>query len=547
MTRAFHRRPRAADHRRTHGGAVRDGIFQAGRVVEIAAHAAAATRMVAPPPCRDPLPAAERGGDHRVSDVAGESCWTQALVTLPAAAGVTGVTSRRVAWLLAAGALAVRMAVVLSSRRYQATGDGSDYMRLSRALLAGQGMPSAFRDGPSAFRPPGYPLLAAAALAVHDSVTTLRLLNAAIGTLTVVLVGAMAAEVARRCGRDPAAPRLVALVLAGFAPPFVLMDTTPMSEPLASALLVGGLLTALKACRSGRLLPAAAAGVIGGAAVVVRPAGAVVLVAITVVVWSPRHGQLVGSARAGLVTLAVGAALVLPYTARNAARFHAFLPVTDASGVTLAGAYNDVARLSPDHPGRWIVPFAVPALEPVLADRRLDERQMSSQMLAIVKRYARSHPAYAASVPLRNLVRMVAGDRADTVHDVAGLGLGPTAAGLWRWGGGLLLALGGLGLIVHRPRAPRSRCGALASCWPSPPASREARCATSCPPSCSWSPRRRPVSRSWWAGDGAAGRTALGLPVRGRRGRGPCSGAAKRGTCCDRVRGDGERGESRCG
>src|SRR3954454_15461771 len=105
---------------------------------------------------------------------------------------------RRTLFLVAGGALALRVAVALYGRDLQLAPDPHDYLRHATSIANGDGYPAtllAAPGSPSALRPPLFPYLLGAAQAVagHPRASAL-LLEALLGTVAVLLVWFIAAE-----------------------------------------------------------------------------------------------------------------------------------------------------------------------------------------------------------------------------------------------------------------------------------------------------------------------------------------------------------------
>jgi 4-amino-4-deoxy-L-arabinose transferase-like glycosyltransferase len=240
---------------------------------------------------------------------------------------------------IAAGALAVRVVYVLAVVRHDTpVGDAQTYTLLARALAHGDGYvrPLALASGvhtPTAEFPPLWPLV----LAVPErlgitSPTALRLLGAAIGTATVVLMGLLARRVATP------STGLVAAGLAAVSPFLVSFDSSLQAEGLYALAVTAALLLLAYGLRDGvRLRWWLAAGVALGLAALTRTE-ALLLVPVVVVpvaragVDAGHWWQRVGVACLGIVVL-VGA-----WTIRNAVQLHVFQPLTNNSGTLVAGS-----------------------------------------------------------------------------------------------------------------------------------------------------------------------------------------------------------------
>src|SRR5206468_10977698 len=121
-------------------------------------------------------------------------------------------------------ALLVRLAVVgLTHDSYRLRDDPADYHRLGVSLAGGHGFAHsvvAAGDGPTAFRPPLYPLTLGAVYTVAGHrVVVARVVQAVVGTITVALLGVLAGLLWDR------RVALVAMGLAAIYPAVVLTDT----------------------------------------------------------------------------------------------------------------------------------------------------------------------------------------------------------------------------------------------------------------------------------------------------------------------------------
>ena len=104
--------------------------------------------------------------------------------------------ARRLA-LVAAGALAVRVAAAFGAKDNLVQGDAMIFHQVAQNIADGEGFTQAFADAPTAEHPPGWEVvLAAADLVGGNGYFSHRLLGAAIGTVTVVLIGLLGRRVA---------------------------------------------------------------------------------------------------------------------------------------------------------------------------------------------------------------------------------------------------------------------------------------------------------------------------------------------------------------
>jgi 4-amino-4-deoxy-L-arabinose transferase-like glycosyltransferase len=320
---------------------------------------------------------------------------------------------RRVVGLLLALALVVRLGYVAATPGYEAVNDAHNYDVHARSIAAGHGF-ARIGSGPSgqtAFRPPGYPYFLAGVYAVSgvdraDPETRYRagrVANALVGTAIVALIGVLCVQL---LGRRVA---LAAMVLGAVYLPLVLVGGTLMSEPLFAALLLGALAAAVHHRRSARRYRwALLAGVLGGLAVLTRANAAILLAPLAIAVWDlrPRWSWRALAPPAALVAVAI--ATVSPWTIRNAAVLHSFVPVTTQLGTALAGTYNDEARTDREHPASWRSLRRVPDYQYLIRRwREIPEATLDRELRGAALRYAADHPGYVPKVVLWNTLRML--------------------------------------------------------------------------------------------------------------------------------------------
>jgi hypothetical protein len=220
---------------------------------------------------------------------------------------------------VAALALGLRLVYLFSSRSDPISGDAFFYRSTARFLSEGSELVNPITMEPSALHPPGWPLLMAPLdLMGVDSRFGYQLLAAALGTLTVVLVGRLGLAVAD--GR-------VGLVAAGIAavyPNLWLHERTLLAEVALLPLVAGLLLVVHRHIVGPRLALAAAMGTIIGALALVRPEELMLLavLAVPVTLYAGRS-RLSLIRRWSMCVVAVTAALLVlsPWIAYNAQRF----------------------------------------------------------------------------------------------------------------------------------------------------------------------------------------------------------------------------------
>jgi 4-amino-4-deoxy-L-arabinose transferase-like glycosyltransferase len=167
-------------------------------------------------------------------------------------------------WVLFLLASALVLRIFLAYRfRFAVSFDEAHYLRLAAAFL---------QHGPFAllhpYWPPFFPLVIAVfKLPVGNLETAGRLVNILAGCLTVALVYRMARELFSR--REA----LISAAFMAFYPPVAFHSTNVMPESLFSLLALAGIVFGWKALRRKRLLPGLAAGLLWGAAYLVKPEG----------------------------------------------------------------------------------------------------------------------------------------------------------------------------------------------------------------------------------------------------------------------------------
>lgn len=311
--------------------------------------------------------------------------------------------------------------------------DSYDYDRIAASVADGDGYPPATvfsgGPGPSAFRPPAYPYLLGAVYALTGTADkgqrweAGRILQAVLGVAIVGLVALIAFQV---WGPMMA---LLASAIAAVYPPLIYAGTSLLTEPLFTAFLLGGIAAILR-YRSDEagMRWLVVAGLCGGLATLTRTNGVVVVIALALGAWTlgPRIGWRALS-RPALV-VAVAAAALVPWTIRNAAELHAFVPVSTQTGIGLAGQYNDVAA---GDRATWFPAYLVPRYCPLffrvprcpldsqkgkqLPPRALGEVALNDRLTRLSKDFALDHPTHVISAGFWNGLRFL-----DLENPVAG-------------------------------------------------------------------------------------------------------------------------------
>jgi len=186
------------------------------------------------------------------------------------------------------------------------------------------------------FRPPAYPVfLAAVTLGHPERIALAKAAGAASGALVPLLLAALAARLF-------GSPGIAALAGVGAAldPSLILLASDIQSEAIFVPLLLASGLALLGAADRPSPLLAVAAGALLGAAALARPSALAVapLLAAPFVDrrWEARmRVRLAGSALLGL------ALALVPWTARNALRFHELIVVSDSAAAAFYDGNSD--------------------------------------------------------------------------------------------------------------------------------------------------------------------------------------------------------------
>lgn len=364
--------------------------------------------------------------------------------------------------------LILMLAVVLRAGEvqrapYKPVGDARAYLTLGGQIAETGGYASTDRGaggsrGPSAYYAPAYPYLLGALDRITGNapmsagqVHVARLAGAVLGTLLVGFIGLIALEL---FGIDMA---LLAMALAGIYPALIEMSSTLAAENLMVVFAMAAVWTALRAQRSGDPLRwIIATGVLTGLATLTHTSAFLVLVPLGVAVW--RSVPVFGRRELGAIAVLIVSTLLTltPWLVRDGLVMKTFVPVTDESGLTLAGTYNSTSAHS-DPKYRWLFYTEVPGYA-AIAHRAygMSETQLDSKLESRVLDYVAHHPGAPARVAWQNTLRMFELDGSHAWRASAtsiGLQAGVARIGVYCFWALCAMAL--LGLIVPRAlRAP---------------------------------------------------------------------------------------------
>lgn len=364
----------------------------------------------------------------------------------------------RPVWALVALALVLRLGVVAASVDVPLTLDPADFSRTALSIADGHGYPPTNRApglGPSAFRPPAYPVAVAAvyALVGQEAPPAARALGAVLGTIAACLAGLIAARIwGRRAG-------VATLAVAAVAPPMVVLSTALVSETLFVPLVLAAVAAALESPRSRHPLRwALCAGLLVGLAELTRTNAAVLALPLGFAVWrTPRLRLRALAAPATLVAAAL--ATVAPWTIRNALVMHAFVPVSTEVGYTLAGTYDAASRADTHWPAVWkeAEHGASPEYAPIIfaaSIHRWGEQTLGAHLEAAALADIRRDPTYVLEVGFWNTLRLFHFGELDyAVANMRDTGIPAAPALLEIFGFYPLVALALLGIALGAARA----------------------------------------------------------------------------------------------
>ena len=297
--------------------------------------------------------------------------------------------------LILALALAFRVTwVVFSDWRPTPDDDAFRYDFSARMLAEGRGYIH-LNGEPTAFWPPGYPLLLSAAYVVFgDSFRVAQLLNVALGTATVGLVYLVGR---RTLGPQPAL--LGAAIIAAF-PSLVFYTAVTLSE---TAFIFLTLLAVYLLLGEGRrrgpddLRVLAVAGLVLGFASLVR--GQALFLPLAFVPFWLRSGIDWGRVAQKLIVLGLGAGLIVgAWTTRNAIQMDAFVLISTNAGIAFWVGHNEGANGTDGILHRYNPPADYPELDHVEREVRFNNDTFRDGLS-----YAVTHPGHETVLVFRKL------------------------------------------------------------------------------------------------------------------------------------------------
>lgn len=224
-------------------------------------------------------------------------------------------------------ALAMRLVFVLAVPPGPLSGDAKEYDGLAVRLAQGKGYVTESGE-PTAFRPPGYPVvLAAIYLSTGPHLVGVRIVQAFLGAGICVLVYL----IARRCFTPAVAT--FSGYLCSVYPPLVLNTSEIMSEPVFTFGLLLGIWRLLVATKPMQFL---LAGLVLGLALLTKPM--LVFFFPLLFLWIWLNARVLAVLR--IMLISTGMLLVVsPWTLRNYVHFHAVVPLATLGGLALYNSY----------------------------------------------------------------------------------------------------------------------------------------------------------------------------------------------------------------
>jgi 4-amino-4-deoxy-L-arabinose transferase-like glycosyltransferase len=313
-------------------------------------------------------------------------------------------------------ALTLRV-VYVETTSFQSIDDAGTYNRLGAQIAQlGDYKPSTGFDsgaggthGPTAYFPPAYPYFIALVDIVDGHRTGgktallgIRLGGAVLGTIAVVLLGLVALEA------FGAGVALAAIALAAVYPVFIELAGTLVAENLLVVFMLASVWTALRARRSPRPFQwIAATGVLAGLATLSHENAAIFVIPLAVAAAGAVGRTWRRRALGALTLLVATAAMIAPWTIRNAVELHHFIPVADETGITLRGTYNQASASNHRLPYKWRFYWSIPQ-DAGVKQRAFHEKEvpLSGQLESRALHYIGRHPTAPLAVGWSNLRRM---------------------------------------------------------------------------------------------------------------------------------------------
>ena len=232
--------------------------------------------------------------------------------------------NQRYKWLIFMGlvlAFVLRLGYVLSVEDGVYWVDEEDYMALGQSIAQGDGYLNSAGE-PTAFRPPGYPLLLAALYKLGiQSAPSIRLVQVMMGVITIFFIALIALRY-----MGPAVAVLSVMAAAGY-PYFIYMIGTVLATTWFSMTLVASVYFFLTGADENRSLKIIASGLLMGVSILTRSSAAVLGVAA--LVWLMMRRPRLKQLQHAFLFACCMSLVVAPWGMRNYRVFDAFTMSTN--------------------------------------------------------------------------------------------------------------------------------------------------------------------------------------------------------------------------
>jgi hypothetical protein len=106
--------------------------------------------------------------------------------------------------------------------------------------------------------------------------------------------------------------------------------------------------------------------------------------------------------------VAAAVLVIAPWTIRNATELHSFVPISDETGITLAGTYNPASAADHQIPWRWRLFSTVPGGAALRAQApHLTEPELSQRLTSRALHYIGAHPVAPLAAIAHNTLRLL--------------------------------------------------------------------------------------------------------------------------------------------
>jgi 4-amino-4-deoxy-L-arabinose transferase-like glycosyltransferase len=304
-------------------------------------------------------------------------------------------------------ALAIRVIVVLTSPHFHTFNDSAQYDQYAIQLAHHGNFPQSaatFHGGPTAYRPPLFPGLLAILYKIvgtgsaHTRWEWARMLEAVLGVIVVLLVFAIAQRIfATRVA-------LVAAAVTAVYPPLITANSSLLSESVFIPCVLASVWAALVYRDRRQLRWAVASGVLLGLSALTRGNGLELIIPIWFLVWVQRPRWSWAALKPLAALTAALVVTVTPWTIRNFAQFHQFVPLTTEAGYAVAGTYSTAAQNTHPYRDLWTTPL-LQLYQAYKQNPNLNEEQASEQLTKDGLRYIGHHPLSLVTTFYWNTVR----------------------------------------------------------------------------------------------------------------------------------------------